>query len=441
MTEMTGKKILIVEDDMEMAQGLSIRLRANGYSVSTATDGITAISVAQKEAPDLILLDLGLPAGDGFSVMDRLKRTIPLSIVPVVVLTGRDPQGNQQRSMDSGAMAFLQKPVDNDVLLRTIHELLGENGSQTVKEGDGNTMEDDMGLEADTGAQAILTPPKKILIVEDDMDLLRGLSTRLKANGYNTVLATDGVTAVMVARKEMPDVIILDIGLPCGDGFTVMERLNSHSKLHTVPVIVITGRDPLTTRDRAVNSGAHAFLLKPVENAALLAAIRLAVGEPSGLTEQKQPAKQKVRVHGNKILLVDDDKELARALSLRLKASGYRTVVANDGVTAVSTARKEMPDVILLDIGLPAGDGFTVIEWLSSIAELSSIPIVVVTARDPATAKKQALDAGAVGFLQKPVDNDVLLTAIRKALGETDERPMEELSSTKTAQVSGIGVG
>jgi len=139
--------------------------------------------------------------------------------------------------------------------------------------------------------------------------------------------------------------------------------------------------------------------------------------------------------------VVDDDKELARALSLRLKANGYRTVVATDGVTAVSAARKELPDVILLDIGLPAGDGFTVIEWLSSIAELSSIPIVVVTARDPATAKKQALDAGAVGFLQKPVDNDVLLTAIRKALGESDEQPMEELSSTKIASVSGVGVG
>ena len=285
---MTAKKILIVEDDMELVQGLSIRLRANGYTVFIATDGITAMRVAQKESPDLILLDIGLPAGDGFTVMDRLKSIARLSIVPVVVLTGRDPQGNQQRATDSGAMAFLQKPVDNDVLLRTIRGVLRENGvpvqeksgNQTAKEGAGNVVrknlvvEDALELEADTGAQGILTTVKKILIVEDDLELLRGLSRRLKANGYNTVVATDGITAVSVALKELPDVILLDIGLPAGDGFTVMERLKSHDKLRRVPIIVITARDPLTTRNRALSAGAQAFLLKPVDNDRLLATIQ-----------------------------------------------------------------------------------------------------------------------------------------------------------------------
>jgi DNA-binding response OmpR family regulator len=289
---MTAKKILIVEDDMELVQGLSIRLRANGYTVFIATDGITAMRVAQKESPDLILLDIGLPAGDGFTVMDRLKSIARLSIVPVVVLTGRDPQGNQQRATDSGAMAFLQKPVDNDVLLRTIRGVLRENGvpvqekngNQTAKEGAGNVVrknlvvEDALELEADTGSQAILTTVKKILIVEDDLELLRGLSRRLKANGYNTVVATDGITAVSVALKELPDVILLDIGLPAGDGFTVMERLKSHDKLRRVPIIVITARDPLTTRNRALSAGAQAFLLKPVENDILVAAIQKASG-------------------------------------------------------------------------------------------------------------------------------------------------------------------
>ena len=63
---------------------------------------------------------------------------------------------------------------------------------------------------------------KKILIIEDDKDLLRGLNVRLRATGYNIVFATDAVTAISVARKEDPDVILLDLGLPCGDGFTVM---------------------------------------------------------------------------------------------------------------------------------------------------------------------------------------------------------------------------
>jgi len=66
---------------------------------------------------------------------------------------------------------------------------------------------------------------KKILIVDDDKDLMRGISIRLKANGYDTVFATDGIMAITVAKNEMPDLIILDIGLPAGDGFIVMERL------------------------------------------------------------------------------------------------------------------------------------------------------------------------------------------------------------------------
>jgi CheY-like chemotaxis protein len=178
------------------------------------------------------------------------------------------------------------------VLLRTIRGVLRENGvpvqekngNQTVKEGAGNVVrknlvvEDALELEAGTGAQGILTTVKKILIVEDDLELLRGLSRRLKANGYNTVVATDGITAVSVALKELPDVILLDIGLPAGDGFTVMERLKSHDKLRRVPIIVITARDPLTTRNRALSAGAQAFLLKPVENDILVAAIQKASG-------------------------------------------------------------------------------------------------------------------------------------------------------------------
>jgi two-component system KDP operon response regulator KdpE len=123
--------------------------------------------------------------------------------------------------------------------------------------------------------------PKKILIIDDDKGLLRGLNVRLRATGYNTALATDAVSAISVARKEEPDVIILDIGLPCGDGFTVMQRLMSLASTSATPIIVITGRDPSTTKERALQAGAVAFLQKPFDNDELLAAIQKALGEPS----------------------------------------------------------------------------------------------------------------------------------------------------------------
>lgn len=122
---------------------------------------------------------------------------------------------------------------------------------------------------------------KKILIIEDDKDLLRGLNLRLRATGYNTVFASDAVSAISVARKEEPDVIILDIGLPCGDGFTVMQRLTSLAPTAATPIIIMTGKDPSTNEQRALRAGAVAFLHKPFDNEELLATIQKALGESS----------------------------------------------------------------------------------------------------------------------------------------------------------------
>jgi two-component system KDP operon response regulator KdpE len=120
---------------------------------------------------------------------------------------------------------------------------------------------------------------KKILIVDDDPELRLGLSVRLKANHYDTVFAADAVTAVAEARKTRPDLILLDLGLPGGDGFTVMERLASNVHLSAIPVIVVSARDRAAYGDRALKAGAKALLSKPVNNRDLLGLIRQLLGE------------------------------------------------------------------------------------------------------------------------------------------------------------------
>ena len=102
---------MIVDDDPDLRRGLNLRLRANHYETAYATDGFSAIAMAQKEQPDLIILDLGLPAGDGFVVLERLQQNATLSCIPVIVLTARDPQYNRDRSLKAGTCAFLQKPA------------------------------------------------------------------------------------------------------------------------------------------------------------------------------------------------------------------------------------------------------------------------------------------------------------------------------------------
>jgi DNA-binding response OmpR family regulator len=123
---MSGKKILIVDDDPHLLLGLAPRLQANSYSVVTAADAISAIAVARNEAPDLIILDLGLPGGDGFLVMERIRNLASHGSTPIIVLSAWDPAGNRKRSLDAGAVAFFQKPPDNHEFLAAIRQALGE---------------------------------------------------------------------------------------------------------------------------------------------------------------------------------------------------------------------------------------------------------------------------------------------------------------------------
>jgi two-component system KDP operon response regulator KdpE len=130
---MTKQRILVVDDDPDLVRALRLRLKANNFEVSTATDGYSAVAAAQKDHPSLIVLDLGLPVGDGFVVLDRLQNLDALAGIPVVVLSARDPQANEERALKAGAAAFLQKPADNEELMNVIRmNLMPEQPPQHV---------------------------------------------------------------------------------------------------------------------------------------------------------------------------------------------------------------------------------------------------------------------------------------------------------------------
>src|SRR5271169_4726594 len=122
---MAGKKILIVEDDNLQLTVLARRLKTAGFEIVAARDGLTAISTARKEQPDLIVLDLGLPADDGFVVLQRLSMLLNTGTIPVIVLSSRTPIGNRDAALKAGAVAYIHKPVDVPVLIKTINDALG----------------------------------------------------------------------------------------------------------------------------------------------------------------------------------------------------------------------------------------------------------------------------------------------------------------------------
>ena len=116
--------ILVVDDNPTIRKGLSVRLRASGYEVLFAEDAISATAVLLTDRPDLVILDLGLPAGGGFVVMERLHTNDRVANIPVIVLTGRELEGNRDRALQAGAVAFFQKPVDDSTLLFAIRKAL-----------------------------------------------------------------------------------------------------------------------------------------------------------------------------------------------------------------------------------------------------------------------------------------------------------------------------
>lgn len=128
------------------------------------------------------------------------------------------------------------------------------------------------------------------------------------------------------------------------------------------------------------------------------------------------------------VLLIEDDKKVALALGIRLKAMGYAVVTASDAVSAVSQARRSEPDVVLLDINLPGGDGFLVAERLQQLVQTAASPIIFITASKRSELKQKAKELGAVRFLEKPFDATLLADAIETAF--TSEHRWETVPNT-----------
>ena len=118
------KKILVADDNHRIAQGLMIRLKHAGYDVVLAHDGTSAVAAAVRERPDLMILDISMPAGNGFSVVTKLREIPETATTPVVFITASKKSGLADEAKKQGAVAFFEKPYDTTVLLKTIAQSL-----------------------------------------------------------------------------------------------------------------------------------------------------------------------------------------------------------------------------------------------------------------------------------------------------------------------------
>ena len=122
-----------------------------------------------------------------------------------------------------------------------------------------------------------------------------------------------------------------------------------------------------------------------------------------------------------RILLVDDDQDVVRGARIRLRASGYDVIEANDGLEGVTTAVREQPDAILLDVRMPKMNGLDALDELHAREATKDIPVVMLSAS--VVDQQRALDAGAQFFIRKPYQGDFLVAALQSALEDTAEEP------------------
>ncbi|HTY88797.1 MAG TPA: response regulator [Candidatus Acidoferrum sp.] len=124
-----------------------------------------------------------------------------------------------------------------------------------------------------------------------------------------------------------------------------------------------------------------------------------------------------------KVLVVDDNEVVLKTISLKLQGSGFKVITALDGSEAVAAARKETPDLILLDINFPPDvdgvpwDGFRIMDWFHRLDPSKKIPIIIITGLEDMKNKERASTSGAVAFFHKPINHDDLLTVVRATLG------------------------
>jgi DNA-binding response OmpR family regulator len=216
----------------------------------------------------------------------------------------------------------------------------------------------------------------------------------------------------------------LDISLPAGDGLEVAARLRDLPETGLIPIIFVTACKDPGLRSKAMDLGAAGLFEKPYDPEELLAVAGHALGETSifrrppvrSPLEPKLPSPPSPTQTAKKILIVEDDRKIAMALALRLQAAGYETLIAGDAMAGVSTAVKSMPNLVLLDISMPAGNGFTVAERMKTALPIP-VPVIFLTASKQPGFRDRARELGAVGYFEKPYEAEDLLAAVRQRIG------------------------
>jgi PAS domain S-box-containing protein len=216
---------LVVEDDVKSAELIRVQLEAEGFTVLHAASAEAALLLAVQQPVVLITLDIMLPNMDGWEFLGRIKQVPALSAIPVVIIS---IVAERNKGFALGAAAVMQKPISREELYGALVNL----GLFPLSEG----------------------RPLKVLVVDDDPKALELVALRVEGLAATVLRAYGGRDAIEVARRELPDLIVLDLMMPEVNGFDVVEALKGRADTARIPIVVVTAKE-ITPEDRAKLSG------------------------------------------------------------------------------------------------------------------------------------------------------------------------------------------
>ncbi|MFZ5425479.1 MAG: response regulator, partial [Thermodesulfobacteriota bacterium] len=384
------KTLLVIEDDPRFCEVLRDLAHERGFKCLVAGDGETGLHFADYHRPNAIILDIGLPGIDGWTVMERLKANPDTRHIPVHFMSASD---SSLDAMRMGAVGFLTKPVSLekiDEAMSRIEKILSRSMS-------------------------------RLLVVEDD-DIQRESIRSLIGNGdVKTTAVRTGAEALDELSTDQYDCMILDLGLEDMSGFDLLERIRSGKNLPRVPIIIYTGRDITREEEAQLARYAESIIIKGARSPERLVeetALFLHRVE-SSMPQEKQRRLKLVHdkdaiLSGRRILLVDDDMRNVFALTSVLEEKGINPIIARNGLECLEKL-KENPDtdLILMDIMMPKMDGYEAMRAIRKDPRHKKLPIIALTAKAMAGDRAKCIDAGASDYLAKPVNTDKLISMLR----------------------------
>ena len=408
----TRSHILLVEDDRDVLRAVGVRLRAAGFETIVAHDGEAGLAAARVNLPDAIVLDIRMPGMDGLTVLARLREEEGTRDIPVVVLSANVVETVKCKALDLGAKFFLQKPYDPKSLVQAIQTAISSSAS-------------DRGETSEERPDPPGNVKKYVLIADADPLMLHALTKRCRALDLDVQTVKDGLEALLLCSRDTPELLIVDAGLPGADGLVVCDKLRRSEPTASIPIIVLSSKSDERTKLRCTSLGAQYIYKGPEFWNELAPTIRTLLNiEPRDAATSKMsittPGPAAAAPRSAKVLAIDDDYQITRAIMIRLGALGIEVIGAPNAKMGQLLAKKEQPDVIITDYQMPAMSGEQLLVNLKKDPETNRIPVIMITGQkiegmDNHALKREMLGRrGAAAYLSKPLEFDSLLDELRR---------------------------